>query len=172
MPTKSSSFAASARQRALVAPERRAMHHILPGRNDRDGCESPRSRCRARESCLNRRIFWNVRAMPSRTRRCAGNPDEIGAVERQRAGVGLIDAADQVEQRRLAGAVRPDDREDRRRPEPRTRCRDTARTPPKFLCRPCALKQRLPVATCGSCSCGRRPSFRQRRAPPARAHPA
>ena len=25
-------------------------------------------------SCLKRRIFWKVRAMPSRTRRCAGKP--------------------------------------------------------------------------------------------------
>ena len=43
------------------------------------------------DSCLNSRIFWNVRAMPSRTRRCAGSPAEIRAGEIQRAGVGLID---------------------------------------------------------------------------------
>ena len=32
-PTKSSSSIASSRQRALVAPESRAMHQVLPGRN-------------------------------------------------------------------------------------------------------------------------------------------
>ena len=53
--------------------------------------------------------------MPSRTRRCAGSPTRSVPVEGQRAGIGLIDAADQIEQRRLAGAVRPDQREDRAR---------------------------------------------------------
>src|SRR3954469_21725380 len=42
-----------------------------------------------------------------------GQAREIGAVEAQRAGVRLIDAADQVEHGGFASAVRPDDREDR-----------------------------------------------------------
>src|SRR3954469_4240523 len=40
-------------------------------------------------------------------------PDQVGLVEGERAGIGLIDAGEEVQERRLAGAVGADQREDR-----------------------------------------------------------
>ena len=45
--------------------------------------------------------------------RVRGLPDDLGAVEHDRAGRRHVDAGDLVEERRLAGAVRPDQRDDR-----------------------------------------------------------
>ena len=49
--------------------------------------------------------------------------DEIDAIEDDSAGVRLIKPAHQVEQRRFAGPVRPDDREYDRRAERSAKCR-------------------------------------------------
>ena len=60
-----------------------------------------------------RRMFWNVRPMPrcgDRVRRLAG---DVVAVEDDPAGGRLVDAGEHVEERRLAGAVRADQADDR-----------------------------------------------------------
>ncbi len=49
--------------------------------------------------------------MPAMQRSCARRARDVDAVEADRAGVGVEIAGDQVEQRRLAGAVRADDAE-------------------------------------------------------------
>ena len=49
--------------------------------------------------------------MPARQRWCGGSRGDVAAVEADLAGIGREAAGDQVEQRRLAGAVRPDDAE-------------------------------------------------------------
>ena len=59
----------------------------------------------------NRRMFWKVRPMPrdgDRVRRLAG---DVLAEEHDRPGRRLVDAGEHVEERRLAGAVRPDQRD-------------------------------------------------------------
>ena len=57
----------------------------------------------------NGRGICDVRPMPMWQRTWAGRPRHVDAVERHRAGVGPQVAGDQVEQRRLAGTVGPDD---------------------------------------------------------------
>ena len=63
--------------------------------------------------CENSRMFWNVRPIPSFVIACGGWPDDLGAVEEDRARRRLVDAREQVEERRLARAVRADERDDR-----------------------------------------------------------
>ena len=63
--------------------------------------------------CAKRRMFWNVRPIPSAVIACGGMPGDLGPVEHDRARRRLVDAREQVEERRLAGAVRPDQRDDR-----------------------------------------------------------
>ena len=59
----------------------------------------------SRDSAL---VSWNVRTTPSRATWCGGELAQRPAVERPRASVGLVEAGQQVEQRRLARAVGPD----------------------------------------------------------------
>ena len=56
--------------------------------------------------------FWNVRAMPRWTTRYVGVREQDCAVEREVAGLRLVQARDHVEERRLAGAVRADQADD------------------------------------------------------------
>ena len=63
----------------------------------------------------NGRTIWNVRAMPRRQIASAGRPWTGFAGEHDRARIRRHCAGDHVEQRRLAGAVRADDGEDRAR---------------------------------------------------------
>ena len=72
----------------------------------------PISRFCSRVAFSNSSMFWNVRAMPRPAIRCGGMRGDVLAVEDDPARGRLVDAADQVEDRRLAGAVRADDRED------------------------------------------------------------
>ena len=65
------------------------------------------------DSRLNSRTSWNERTMPLRATRCGVEPDELLAVELDRAGVGRDGAGEQVEHRRLAGAVGADEGGDR-----------------------------------------------------------
>ena len=58
-------------------------------------------------------VSWNVRTMPCRAMRYAGQPAMLDAVERPAARVRLVEAGQQVEQRGLARAVRSDERGDR-----------------------------------------------------------
>jgi hypothetical protein len=63
-------------------------------------------------ACSNSSMFWKVRAMPRArhlVRRLGG---ELDASKWMRAAGGRVDAADQVEDRGLAGAVGADQRED------------------------------------------------------------
>ena len=60
----------------------------------------------------NRRSVWNVRAIPRRRDLVRLQADDALAVERDVALVRPVDAGDQVEERRLAGAVRPDHADD------------------------------------------------------------
>ena len=59
----------------------------------------------------NSSMFWNVRAMPRPAIRYGGTSVMSWSWKISSPGGRLIDAADQVEDRRLAGAVRADDRE-------------------------------------------------------------
>ena len=52
--------------------------------------------------------FWNVRAMPSAAIPCAGTSSRSWPSKSHTSGGRLVDAADDVEHRRLAGAVRTD----------------------------------------------------------------
>ena len=64
--------------------------------------------------CANSRMFWNVRPMPSSTIACGGLPTTSVAVEHDRARTsGTYTPVIMVEERRLAGAVRPDQGDDR-----------------------------------------------------------
>ena len=60
----------------------------------------------------NSSMRWNVRAMPSRARLCVGTRVRSLAVEGDRAAVGLEQAEQAVEERRLARAVGPDEADD------------------------------------------------------------
>ena len=53
--------------------------------------------------------FWNVRAIPTSAMACASQAEEVLAVEDDTALSGLVQPADHVEARRLAGTVRPDE---------------------------------------------------------------
>ena len=53
-------------------------------------------------------VSWNVRTMPVAGQLVAGLPGDVLAVERPHPAVGLVEAGQQVEERRLAGAVRAD----------------------------------------------------------------
>ena len=61
---------------------------------------------------VNRLMFWNVRAIPRSTMRYAGVCEQRLAVELELAVVRRVEAGDDVERRRLAGAVRPDQARD------------------------------------------------------------
>ena len=97
----------------------------------------------------NRARFWNVRATPSPAMPWAGHGQQVVAVELEPAAGRFVDPRDDVEQRRLAGAVRADqpadlalvDRERqgrrarrRRRSAPRRRARRAVRK-----CSPCSM---------------------------------
>ena len=53
-------------------------------------------------------VSWKVRTIPSRATLWAGTPARLGRPRTASARVGLVEAGEQVEQRRLAGAVRTD----------------------------------------------------------------
>ena len=59
----------------------------------------------SRDSAL---VSWKVRTTPSRATWCGDELAQRPAVEGPGAGVGLVEAGQQVEQRGLAGAVRAD----------------------------------------------------------------
>ena len=56
--------------------------------------------------------FWKVRATPRPAMLVRAQASDVVSVEDDPAGIERLEAGDQVEQRRLAGAVRPDDAED------------------------------------------------------------
>ena len=58
-------------------------------------------------------VSWNVRTMPLRASVYDGSPLAGSPSNTTRAGVGLVEAGEQVEERRLAGAVGSDQRRDR-----------------------------------------------------------
>ena len=60
----------------------------------------------------NSRSVWNVRAMPRLRDLVRLEADDAALAEQDLAVVGLVDAGDQVEERRLAGAVRADHADD------------------------------------------------------------
>ena len=60
----------------------------------------------------NRRSVWNVRAIAEARDLVRLEADDAALVEQDVAVVGLVDAGDQVEERRLAGAVRADHADD------------------------------------------------------------
>ena len=60
-------------------------------------------------------MFWNVRATPARVTRSGRLAGDVLAVEDDPAGGRPVEAGQAVEERRLAGAVGPDQRDDRLR---------------------------------------------------------
>ena len=77
-------------------------------------------------SAGNRRASWNDRPRPRRARPSAARRVTSRPPSSTRAGVGGQEAGDQVEQRRLAGAVGPDDADDLARARPRSDTSSTA----------------------------------------------
>ena len=74
--------------------------------------------------------------MPARQRWCGLARVMSRPSRRDRAGIGRKPAGDQVEQRGLAGAVRPDDAERLALARPRDRYLSAATTEPKLLRNP------------------------------------
>ena len=64
------------------------------------------------ERLANSATFWNVRPMPISAIRCGGRVRMLCALHQDVARARLIEPAEAIEQRGLAGAVRPDQAED------------------------------------------------------------
>ncbi len=62
--------------------------------------------------------FWKVRTSPRRLRSCGFQRADVLAVQMHAAAVDLLEAGEHIDQRRLAGAVRPDQAEDLAAVEP------------------------------------------------------
>ena len=60
----------------------------------------------------NSRSVWNVRAIPRRVISCGSRPSRLSPAKRMSPRVRRVDAGDEVEERRLAGAVRADHADD------------------------------------------------------------
>ncbi len=144
----------------LVVGENRAVHHILPGR---DAVMDMKSR----DHVLKHAELLEQADLLERSRNAEphapvrGHSRQIAALERQRPGIGLIDTADQIEQRRFPRPVRPDDRENRagRNVERNVRHRFHAA---EILVQPLRLQQRLHRRDCCGCDAHverLRPSF-------------
>ena len=63
-------------------------------------------------NCPNRRMFWNVRAIPERHARMRRQIGNVGAIEDDAAGGRRKQAADEIDDRALARAVGADEAED------------------------------------------------------------
>ena len=63
--------------------------------------------------CMKSRMFWNVRPMPSAVIACGGLSETSTPSNTIVPGGRLVDPRELVEERRLAGAVRADQRDDR-----------------------------------------------------------
>ena len=141
-PARARSRAAAGRRRAGCAPARRARSSSPKSASSRrDALDDRRllgllaaaarrivgtSACSPRrwqatrtlsstESSPNRRMFWNVRAIPACGDLVRPQPDRASRpVEPDRPGVGPVDAGQQVEDGRLARAVRADQAVQRR----------------------------------------------------------
>ncbi len=104
----------------------------------------------------NRATFWNVRPRPSAGHpvpRQAGDPSPA---QQDLAGVAAVDVADAVEQRRLAGAVRPDQPADL----PGATSNDTrssATSPPKRTTTSLTSSSVSPSRSMGVAPCATRP---------------
>ena len=90
------------------------------------------SRSRPPSSSPNRRMFWNVRATPSAVIRSGPRAGDVaGRRSVIRPDGRLVEAGEHVEERRLAGAVGPDDRDDRALAGSSNETSSTATRPPK-----------------------------------------
>ncbi len=83
--------------------------HRQRGRTARSRVCAPISTLSSTLRLANTRPCWNVRAMPSAAIASGGSRSIGAAFEQDLAGVRPVEAADQVEHRRLAGAVRADE---------------------------------------------------------------
>ena len=134
-----------ARSRALRAPRARraACRRSRPsGVGLQPRVHARPARSRARVMLANRRMFWKVRAMPSVVicraacaGRCAARRSVIVAARRR------VEAGDHVEERRLAGAVRADQADDRALLGIVKSTSLTATRPPKRLVTPASVEQ-------------------------------
>ena len=110
-------------------PERGAAHREVAVEGD-ERC-SPR-----RVSAGNRRASWNERWSPSRARSSGAEVGDVVAEQRgSRPSSGVDEAGDEVEQRRLAGAVRADEPEDLALARATRSTPSSGVTPPKRLAR-------------------------------------
>ena len=127
--SSSSSRGPAARARASSTALARAVRELgrLPVRERRRGRRrraaraalrprprvcAPTSTCSSTVIDSNSSTFWNVRAIPRRTTRCGGVRSRLSPSNAISPVVGLVEARDQVEERRLAGAVRADQADD------------------------------------------------------------
>ena len=110
-PTRSSSSSA----RACASSSSRMIdggRRIAPNQRPLSRWCRPTSTFSSAVMLPNSRMFWNVRAMPRRTTSWGLRPVSSVAVERDRALGRDVQAGDHVEERGLAGAVRPDEADD------------------------------------------------------------
>ena len=107
----SSSSRATARRRA-PRPGARGRPSTAPGTLVRWRASAPTITFSRAVMLVNSRMFWNVRAMPRPGDLVGLAPGEVDAREPDCALGRLVHAGHDVEHRRLAGAVGPDQRED------------------------------------------------------------
>ena len=113
MPTKPSQSIAFSRVSASAALDLAVLRTAsVPKFSPGWSCTAIITFCR-HDSRLNSRTSWNERTMPLRATRFGVEPDQLLAVQQDRARVGRDGAGEQVEHRRLAGAVGADEGGDR-----------------------------------------------------------
>ena len=87
----------------------------------------------------NRRTAWKVRATPRWPKRCRARPRAVGAADADPARLRPLEAAQDIDQGRLAGAVRADQARGSRGGRSVSATSSTAVTPPKRTVTPSAL---------------------------------
>ena len=101
---------------ALAGLILRGQHHVLEHRHR-----------------VSTRGVWKTRTSPARATRRRGAPVNVATGEADRAAIGPHETRDEVEHRRLTGAVRTDQRGDRAFRHARSDASSTAATPPNDL---------------------------------------
>ena len=106
------SMMSSTRRRLSSSSFLAGPHHSDPASQDRCiRAWRPSSRLSMTVICGNSSMFWNVRAMPSPATLSGRRPLRLRALPADVADLGDVHLADRVEDRRLAGPVGADDRE-------------------------------------------------------------
>ena len=147
--------ASSARARAARRPRRASAARRAPAMRAAcaPACASSASSTFSRTVIdANVAATWNVRPTPRRAIARGGRPSMRAPASRTVPGVGRELAVDEVEAGRLAGAVRPDQRDDLAGGDRERHVVARRRTPPKALVRPLDLQHGGRRATTLGCA--------------------